>query len=154
MGDQKKVDESNSSSESASKGIARGVTEFVRDVVTLAELQFQLFVADVQECRQSVLVPSLVLFVGAMLGLASLPIALTALALGISHVSELPYAVGFLLAAVFGAVASVLLCVIGWLRLRKQAHILGRSQQELVHNLNWLKKTLLRSTESTEKQAE
>ena len=119
--------------------------EFAHDVFTLAELQAQLFVADVQECGQRVLVPGLVLLCGVALGLACFPIALAALALLLVQVFETSYAAGFLIAVVVGAVVSALLCVIGWLQVRKRVAVLRRSQQELVRNLRWIKKVLERS---------
>ena len=119
--------------------------EFAHDVLTLAELQAQLFVADVQECGQRVLVPGLVLLCGVALGLACFPIALAALALLLIQVFETSYAAGFLIAAAVGAVLSALLCVIGWFQVRQRVAVLGRSQQELVRNLRWIKKVLERS---------
>ena len=54
MGHQTKISDQNGSPRSASKGLARDVGEFAYDVLTLAELQAQLFVADMQECGQRV----------------------------------------------------------------------------------------------------
>jgi hypothetical protein len=145
MGHQTKISEQNGSAERASKGMARDVGEFAHDVLTLAELQGQLFVADVQECGRRVLVPGLVLLCGAALGLASFPIALAALALFAIQVFATSYAAGFLIAAAVGAGFSALVCAIAWLQVRKRVTVLGRSQQELVRNLRWIKKVLERS---------
>jgi len=43
-----------------------------------------------------------------------------------------------------GTVLSGLLTMIGWFQVRKQMTVLQRSQQELVRNLRWLKKILVR----------
>lgn len=145
MDRQTKINESNGSPKAISKGLARDVGEFAHDVLTLAELQTQLFVADVQECCQRAFVPGLILLGGVALGLACIPFALAALALWFIEVFELSYAAGFLLAAVVGAVTSALLCVIGWLQVRTHVAVLGRSQQELVRNLHWIKKVFQRS---------
>jgi hypothetical protein len=145
MDHQTKINESNGLPRTASKGLARDVGEFAHDVFTLAELQAQLFAADVQECGQRVLVPGLVMLGGITLGLACIPFALAALALWLIQIFELSHATGFLLAVVTGAVVSVLMCVIGWCRVLKHAAVLGRSQQELVRNLRWIKKVLERS---------
>jgi uncharacterized membrane protein YqjE len=144
MGHQTKISEQNGSP-APSKGLARDVREFAHDVLTLAELQTQLFVADVQECGQRVLVPGLVLLCGVALGLACFPFALAALALFLIQVFEISYAAGFLIAVVVGAVLSALLCVLGWIQVRKRVTVLRRSQQELVRNLRWIKKVLERS---------
>ena len=129
----------------AAKALARDVGDFAHDTFTLAELQAQLFVADVRECRQRVLVPGLVLLGGVALALACFPIALAALALWLAQVLETSYTVGFLIAVVLGAVFSALLCVIGCLQIRGRLAVLRRSQQELIRNLRWVKKVMERS---------
>lgn len=145
MGPQTKISEQNGSPQTAPRALAQDVGEFAHDVLTLAELQAQLFVADVQECGQRVLVPGLVLLCGVALGLACLPIALAALALLVIQLFETSSAAGFLIAALVGAVLSALLCVIGWFQVHERVAVLGRSQQELVRNLRWIKKVLERS---------
>jgi membrane protein implicated in regulation of membrane protease activity len=145
MGHQTKLNGQNGSPLTASKGLARDVGEFAHDVLTLAELQGQLFVADIQECGQRVRVPGLILLCGAALGLACFPIALAALALVVVEVLGTSYAAGFLIAAGVGAVLSALLCIIGWYQVRERVSVLGRSQQALVRNLRWIKKVLERS---------
>ena len=145
MDHQTKIAEQNGKPETASKALARDVGEFAHDVLTLAELQAQLFVADVQECAQRVLVPGLVLLCGAALALACFPIALAAVALLVIQAFQTSYAAGFLIAALVGAVLSAPLCVIGWFQVRGRVAVLGRSQQELVRNLHWIKKVLERS---------
>jgi uncharacterized membrane protein YqjE len=145
MGHQTKIAESNGSPQATSKGLARDVGEFAYDVFILAELQVQLFVADVKEYGQRVLVPGLAVLIGATLGLACFPFALAALALWLVQAFELSYAMGFLLAALVGAMASALLCVIGCVQIRKHAAVLGHSKQELIRNLNWIKKVLERN---------
>ena len=142
---QTKLGEQNGSPHTASKGLARDVGEFAYDVLTLAELQAQLFVADVNECGQRVLVPGLVVLCGVALGLACFPIALAALALLVVQVFGTSYAAGFLIAVVVGAALSALLCVTGWYQVRERVTVLGRSQQALVRNLRWIKKVLERS---------
>ena len=137
--------ERNGAPKTAPRGLAGDVGEFAHDVFTLAELQAQLLAADVRECSQRVLVPGVALLGGVVLGLASLPIALAGLALLIIQVFGTSYAAGFLSAALVGAVLSALLCVIGLVHVRRQVAVLGRSQQELVRNLRWIKKVLERS---------
>jgi uncharacterized membrane protein YqjE len=146
MDNQTKVSSQNGAPRTSPRaGLASDVGEFAHDVLTLAELQGQLFVADVRECSKRVLIPGLVLLGGVALGLACVPFALAALALLLIQVFEISYAAGFLIAAVAGAVLSALLGVIGWFQVRKGLAVLGRSQQELVRNLRWIKKVLERS---------
>jgi hypothetical protein len=145
MGHQTKISEQNGSPKAASKGLARDVGEFAYDVLTLAELQAQLFVADVQQCGRRVLFPGVLLLGGLALALACFPIALAALAFLLIQVFEISHAPAFLIAALTGATLSALVSVIAWLQVRRHMAILGRSQQELVRNLRWIKKVLERS---------
>ena len=145
MDSQTKVSQQNGAPQTAPRALARDVGEFAHDVLTLAELQGQLFVANVQECSQRVLVPGLILLGGVALGLACVPVALAALALLLIQVFEISYAAGFLIAALLGAALSALLGTIGWFQVRKGLAVMGRSQQELVRNLRWIKKVLERS---------
>ena len=145
MGHQTKVSERNGSPRTAPKALVRDVGEFAHDVLTLAELQAQLFVTDVRECRRRAFIPGLVLLAGAALGLACFPVALTALALLFIQVFETSYATGFLLATIVGAILSTLLCVSGWFLVRERLTFLRRSQEELVRNLRWIKKVLERN---------
>ena len=145
MGHQTKVNDRNGSPQTAPRTLARDVGEFAHDVFTLAELQAQLFVTDLRECGRRVLVPGLLLFAGAALGLPCIPIALAASALLLIQVFETSYATGFLLATIVGAIASALLCVSGWLLVRQRLTVLRRSQEELVRNLRWIKKVLERN---------
>ena len=141
MPDQTKIEARNGSP----AGLARDVGEFAHDVLTLAELQAQLFAADVQECGRRVLVPALVLAAGVSLGWACFPIALAALALVLVEVFQSSSAVAFVTTALVGGMVSALCCAIGWSQIRRRVAVLRRSQQELVRNLRWIKKVLERS---------
>jgi uncharacterized membrane protein YqjE len=144
MGDSMEMSKENGTPETASKAMARDVGEFADDVLTLAELQAQLFVADIEEFGARAQIPGVVLFSGVALGFACFPIALAGLALVLVEVYETSYADGLLIAAGGGAVMSVLLCVIGWCQVRRRLAVLQRSRQELVRNLSWVKKVLQR----------
>jgi len=145
MDHQTQVSERNGSPQAGRKTMARDVGEFAHDVLTLAELQAQLLAADVQECSRRVLVPGLVLVGGVALGLSCFPIAMAAVALLLIEIFELSYAAGFLTTAAVGAVLSAILSAIGWFLVRRRVAVLGRSRQELVRNLRWIKKVLERS---------
>jgi cytochrome c biogenesis protein CcdA len=146
MGHQTPIGERNGSPETAApRAMARHVGEFAHDVVTLAELQAQLLATDVRECSQRALVPGLALLCGVALGFACFPIALAALALLLIQEFEMSHAAGFLVAFAAGAALSGLLCAVGWFQIVKRVAVLRRSQQELVRNLCWIKKVLVRS---------
>ena len=139
------MNQRNGSRETAPKAFARDMREFADDVFTLAELQAQLLVTDVQECSQRVKVPGLLLLAGLGLGSACLPIGLAALALWLVQIFEMSYAIGFLIATVAGAMLSMLLCGLGWFLVRQRLVVLRRSYEELVRNLGWIKKVLERN---------
>jgi hypothetical protein len=145
MGNQAKVSEQNGAPRAGPRALASDMGGLAHDVLTLAELQGQLLVADVQECSRRVLVPGLVMLGGVALGLSTIPFALAALALLLIQEFGISYAAGFLIAALAGAVLSALLAGIGWFQVRKGLAVLGRSQRELVRNLRWIKKVLERS---------
>jgi hypothetical protein len=122
------------------------VGEFAHDVLTLVELQGQLFIADVKECSQRVLVPGIVLLIGVVLGLTCVPIALAGSALLLVQFFETTFAAGFMIIPLAGALVSTLLCAIGLWQVRKRFEVLGRSQQqELVRNLRWVRKVIERN---------
>jgi len=145
MDHQAKVSERNGSPPTTSNALAQDVGEFAHNVLTLAELQGQLLAADVQECGRRAFVPGLVLIAGVALGLACFPIALAAIALLLVQVLQTSPAASFLITAAVGTVVSAVLCAIGWFQVRQRVAVLGRSQQELVRNLRWIKKVLERS---------
>ena len=151
MGHQTKVSAQNGSPPSPAKGLAGDVGEFAHDVLSLAELQAQLFAADLQQCGQRVFVPAAILIASGALGLACFPIALAGLALLMIQVFAATPAAAFLIVAAFGLVASALVCLISWSNVRRRLAVLGRSKQELVRNLRWIKKVLER-TRITRKQ--
>lgn len=142
MDDQTKIDERDGAPKNASRGFARGVGEFAHDVLTLAELQAQLLAADVQECRQRVLIPALLLLCGLAVSLACFSVGLTALALCLVQSYKMSYATGFLIAFIVGAVLGALLSVFGCLQMRKSLAVLRRSQHELIRNLRWIRKVI------------
>lgn len=144
MGHQTKIVERNGSLGSTPTALARDVGEFAHDVFTLAELQVQLFAAEVREYRRCALIPGLVWLAAAAVALACFPVALIALALSIVESFQTSYAAGFLLAAIAGAVLSAVLCVVGWFLVRGRLTVVQRSRQELVRNVRWVKRVLER----------
>ena len=138
------ISQKNESPEPIGSSLGSDMSDFLKGFSTLVELQAQLFVADVRECRQRGLLPGLVLLCGVTLGMGCFPVALVAIAMLLIQVFEISYAAGFLISVLAGAVLSGLLTMIGWFQVRKQMTFLQRSQQELVHNLRWLKKILER----------
>ncbi len=145
MVQQAKVIERNGTSQTTSHGLAWDVGAFANDALTLTELQSQLLAADLRECSRRALAPTLVLFGGLALGLASFPIALITIALGLVQFLQMTYFMAFLIAMGVGVLGSVLLCIVGWMMVRQRAAILQRSRDELVRNLSWIKRVITRN---------
>ena len=142
MEQQVNKNERNGSTQTGTRGLRKDIREFAHDVLTLAELQAQLLVADVQECGQSSIFPSLLLLCGVAIGLACAPIALIAVALSVVEIFNVSYALGFLLTAIVFAGLGGTLCAIGAFRLRNCFKVLNRSGNELKCNVSWMKNLL------------
>ena len=142
MDQQAKVANRNGVPEIASQGLVGDVNTFVSDVLTLAELQSQLLDADIREFAGRGWISSLVLISGLALGLASLPIALITVALGLVHWLEVSYFTAFLIVVIAAAIGSSGLSIVGWIQLRRRTAVLRRSKDEFTRNLQWIKKVL------------
>jgi uncharacterized membrane protein (DUF485 family) len=136
------LEERNGPHQTTARSLRKDVGDFAHDVLTLAELQARLLVTDVKEISQNAKIPSLLIVCGMMFGMACTPIALVALALFVVEIFEVSYAIGFLVAAIIGAVFSGTLCAIGAYRLRNCIKVLNRSGRELKCNVSWLKNLL------------
>jgi hypothetical protein len=134
--------ERNDSTQTATGGLRKDVGDFAHDILTLAELQAQLLIADLQEGNQSARIPCILLLSGTMFGMAGASIALVAVALFIIETYQVSYPIGFLIAATVGAILSGTLVAIGLHGLRKCFQVLHRSRTELTRNLNWMKNLL------------
>ncbi|HEX5104769.1 MAG TPA: phage holin family protein [Pirellulaceae bacterium] len=142
MVDQAQVKSTNGSAESPPRAVARSATEFIHDVLTLAELQGKLLVVDFRSGVRKLLWPTIGLAVGCVLALCCVPLALAALALAIAESTTLTHsqALGLVLA---GAILAAAILVAGAaLYLRHSWTIFDRSRTELTRNVQWSKEML------------
>lgn len=145
MDQQTKVAERNGTSMNEPHGLAWDLGSFANDAMTLTELQSQLLAADMRECSRRAWVPSLFVVGSVALGLACFPIALVTVALGLVQFLELSTFMAFLIVLVAGAIGSVLMGIIGWIKVRERAATLRRSRDEMVRNLRWIKRVITRT---------
>lgn len=145
MDQQTRVAERNGASMNEPHGLAWDLGSFANDAMTLTELQSQLLAADMRECTRRGWVPSLFVVGSAALGLACFPIALVTAALGLVKFFELSHFTAFLSVLVVGASGSILLGIIGWIKVRERAATLRRSRDELMRNLRWIKRVITRT---------
>jgi uncharacterized membrane protein YqjE len=122
---------------------------FAHDVLTLTELQSKLFVTEVQEQGRRSVLPTTVLFLGIMVGMACGPIALVAFALMLMQSMELSYASAFAITAIAGATLSSLISITGWKLFRSRVSLPSRSREELARNLKWMKNALSKGAGSS-----
>src|SRR5688572_25706998 len=95
MVDQATVKSTNGRAESPPHAVVRSASEFVHDVLTLAELQGKLFMVDFQDGLKKLIWPAIGLAVGGVLALCCVPLALTTIALAIEELTTLSFAQSF-----------------------------------------------------------
>lgn len=131
--------------------IRQGVTQVLRDMVTLGELQTELMQVDLRNYMTSHVMPTIVLGAAAAIAaLASLPILLASLAYYLVEVANLTVASAFLAAAGVGLLIAVICGGIAWQRLRSRNDAFARSRIELARNMRWLKQVLGRPAETAD----
>lgn len=126
----------------ADRSIARDVSNFACDLVTLAELQAKLFLADFQESKRRVLTPVILLVVGAVMLLACFPVALIGLAWVFMKQAQWTEVPAYFASAAIGAVLAAVLSYAGMKLLGNALAVYRRSANELERNVQWLKLVL------------
>lgn len=125
----------------APEHLRQDVGALTRDIVMLAELQFELLREDVVQTLKKARGAIVLMIVAAIAALACLPV----MVLGVAFLlAEAGIHLGFamLLVSVVVLAASGVTAAMSWTRMRKAATPLGRSQREFRINLNWVKRAL------------
>lgn len=135
------MSEHNGSSGFPPQAVVRNVSEFARNVITLAELQTELLKVDAQESLKKLIAPIVLLATTMLIILGCVPVLLTALALGLAAAGLADWQ-AFLAAAGIGLALAAITGLVGWQRLRKLPAILNRSKQEFSSNVAWVKGAL------------
>lgn len=144
MADQAKMSNGNSAPPAAVQPVMRKVGDLAHDVLTLVELQAQLFAVDVTQCSRRLRLFGMLLLGSVVLAWACFPVLLATLALGLVEAFGLTPATAFFLAVLVGLVLSVVLGTFSWYQIRKATSVLNRSGEELKRNLRWVKGVLKR----------
>jgi ABC-type enterochelin transport system permease subunit len=129
---------------SPTRAFARNTAEFVHDVVTLGELQVSLLKLDVAQMAGRLVVPAIVLAVGAVIVLSCVPILLAALALTMVEVWRWSLPQAFFFALGCGLLLGGVACLSRVFAIRHRVAVLERSRNELVQNVSWIKQVLKR----------
>jgi len=138
------MNQRNGSSPTQPNGIAKDMGELTHDMVSLAELQFELFRNDCRGGMRGLLVPVALLLLAAMVAVGTVPIVLIFIAEFLVQAAGLSRAAAFSIAALGGFTAAVALGVVGWSHIRGIGRVFERSREELIRNMTWIKHTLKR----------
>jgi MFS superfamily sulfate permease-like transporter len=126
-------------------GVAQGMGDLTHDIVSLAELQFELVRNDYRAGIKGLLVPVVLLLGTGIVALGTVPVALLLMAEILIQVAGLSRASAFSISAASGFMTAVVLGVVGWSQLRGIGRVFQRSREEWIRNLNWIKLALKRS---------
>ena len=118
--------------------------ELTHDIVSLAELQFELFRNDCREGLKGLLIPVALLLFAGIVAAGTVPVALIFLAELLAQAAGLSRAAAFSIAALGGFIVAVALGVVGWSRIRGVGRVFERSREELTRNMTWIKHVLKR----------
>ena len=119
--------------------------ELTHDIVSLVELQFELFRVDCREGLRRILIPVALLLFAGIVALGTVPIVLILLAEFLTQAAGLSRAVAFLIAALSGFIVALAIGVVGWFYMRGVVRVFERSREELTNNMTWIKHALKRS---------
>jgi uncharacterized membrane protein YqjE len=130
---------------SAGGSAARSVGQILHDILTLAQLQTQLFVLDARDGVVKIQRPLLALAAGAVLAICAVPIALIGIALLLIDVAHLSRLAAFWITFIFAifVAASLVAYAVAWFR--KPPGLFEYSREELANNIERVKEMLHRS---------
>lgn len=142
MVDETTMNLQNESKPAPPSGVANDMAELTSDVMSLAQLQFELFTTDCRTGMRGLLTPVVLLLGAGIAAFGTVPVGLLLMVellvqgAGLSRVAALSIAVlsGLLMAVVLGAV--------GWSVSRGVGRVFKRSREELIRNLAWIKHAL------------
>ncbi len=124
--------------------LADGATHALHDLMMLAELQAKLLELDIKQAVQRVVRHALLLAIGGLLLIGTVPVMIIALALTFAQEFPISLAAGYWLALLGVMLVAGLLIFAAMLRLRQVTNVFARSKAEWRCNVQWLKDTLRR----------
>ncbi|WP_406697302.1 phage holin family protein [Singulisphaera sp. Ch08] len=144
MDDQTKVKSSstNGSANGSAESMVGSLAGFGNDVATLAELQLKLAALDFQETAARALVPLIVVVVGLVLILGSVPVAIGGGSLLIAQATGISIGLALLLTATVILGLAAFIVVVAGRKLGMSLEGFRRSREELVRNISWIRTVL------------
>jgi Putative Actinobacterial Holin-X, holin superfamily III len=122
--------------------VAGSVSGLTHDVIELTELQAQLFLLDLKKSSQKTRTCVILAIIGVCLLLASLPVALFALAELLVEQLEWSPSAGLGVATLVGLLLSAIFAGAAYSIVRSGLVSLERSRDEFNRNIAWIKSTL------------
>jgi hypothetical protein len=144
MVDEAAMNRHNGSTPSPPSGVAEDMGELTHDIVSLAELQLELFRIDCREGFMRMLIPLALLLFAGMLALGTVPIALMLVAEVLTQVAGLSRSAAFSIAALSGFLVALAIGGVGWSSMRGAMRVFERSREELTRNMTWIRNALKR----------
>jgi len=133
-------------------GVTKDMGELTHDIVSLTELQFELFRSDCRNGLKGLLIPVTLLLFAAIVAAGTVPLSLIFIAELLVQSAGLSRAAAFSIAGMGGVIAAVALGIIGWSHVRGVGYVFARSCEELTRNITWIKHTLKRPVPITSQQ--
>ena len=146
------MNQRNASVQEPPDGVAKDVGELTHDIVSLAELQFELFRNDCREGMKGLLIPVALLLLAGIVAAGTVPVALIVIAEILTQTAGLSRAAAFSIAALGGFIVAVAMGVVGWSHIRGVGRVFERSREELARNMSWIKQSLKRPIEAESPQ--
>ena len=138
------MNQRNGSTPAPPDGVAKDMGELTQDIVSLAELQFELFRNDCRKGLKGLLIPVALLLLAGIVAAGMVPVALIFIAEILAQAAGLSRAAAFSIAALGGFIVAAALGVAGWSHIRGVGRVFERSGEELTRNMTWIKHVLKR----------
>ena len=127
--------------EPTARDVGRSAADLWHHILILGELQTRLLAVELAEGIRQARSACVLLAIGGVVALASLPVALACLALVLAETTALSLGGAFAVASVFAVLTSCGLIAVGWRRLRNNATGIPQSRDEWRMSWSWLKET-------------
>jgi hypothetical protein len=122
--------------------VSNNVANFSHDLLTLSELQAQLFLVDLREGVVQSIMPLVLVVGGLALALGAIPVLLLGLGRVLVEQAGWSAGVSFLATSAVALALAGGLAWLGWRRLRLSLETFTRSKRELKENIFWIKQAL------------
>ena len=132
----------NESTPAPPDGVAKDMGELTSDVMSLAQLQLELFTTDCRTGMKGLLTPVVLLLGAGLAAFGTVPVVLLLIAEVLVRVAGLSQLAALSTAVLSGLFVAIVLGIVGWSQVRGVGRVFQRSREELIRNLNWIKHSL------------